>query len=238
MSVGAVSSLPSRSAVMIQARDENFPVALWLLGPRTRRHLLAIYGFARLVDDVGDEVAGDRLALLDQTERELDVPQHPVMVELARTVRECALPREPFLRLIEANRRDQLVTRYASFDELLDYCRLSAAPVGELVLGVFGAATPRRVALSDRICAALQIIEHLQDVDEDRARGREYIGPFDGAAHACALLDEGASLVALLRGRARLAVAGFLAGGRVALDALEGRRRRFAVVYAEAVMGR
>lgn len=236
--IAAAGELPSRVAVMTQARDENFPVALWLLGPRTRRHLLAIYGFARLVDDVGDEVAGDRAALLDQIERELDAPEHALMRELTRTARECALPRQPFLRLIEANRRDQVVTRYESFDELLEYCQLSAAPVGELVLHVFGAATPERIALSDRICAALQVIEHLQDVDEDRARGRVYIGAFDAAGQARALLEEGAPLVQMLRGRARLAVAGFLAGGRVALDTLEGRRRGFAVAYLGAVIGR
>jgi hypothetical protein len=166
------------------------------------------------------------------------------MRALARTVRECGLPREPFLRLIEANRRDQAPTRYEAFDELLDYCQLSAAPVGELVLYVLGAATPERIALSDQICAGLQVIEHLQDVDEDRARGRVYIGRFDGAAHARALLDEGAPLVRLLRGRARLAVAGFLAGGRVALDAIQagagasGARRRFAVAFVMAVAGR
>jgi phytoene/squalene synthetase len=235
---GGAESMPTSEAVMAQASEENFPVALWLLGPRTRRHFLAIYGFARLVDDIGDEVAGDRVALLDRVERELDAPEHPVMRALARTVRECALPREPLLRLIEANRRDQFVTRYEAFDELLDYCWLSAAPVGELVLHVLGAATPERIALSDRICAGLQVIEHLQDVDEDRARGRLYIGQFDGAAHARALLDEGAPLVRLLRGRGRLAVAGFLAGGRAALDAIDGRRPRFAVAYLRAVAGR
>jgi phytoene/squalene synthetase len=243
--VSGPSRLPATAAVMAQARDENFPVALGLLGPRIRRHLLAIYGFARLVDDIGDEVAGDRPALLDQVQRELDAPEHPLMRALNDTVHECALPREPFLRLIEANRRDQVVTRYESFDELLDYCRLSAAPVGELVLHVFGAATPERIALSDRICAGLQVIEHLQDVDEDHARGRSYIGRFDGAAHARALLEQGAPLVAQLRGRARLAVAGFLAGGRVAIDAIEAgtaaegsTRRRFAIAYLKAVVGR
>jgi squalene synthase HpnC len=237
--------MPTRDAVMAQASEENFPVAMWLLGPRMRRHLLAIYGFARLVDDIGDEVTGDRLALLDRIERELEAPEHPVMRTLVRTVRECGLPREPFLRLIEANRRDQVLTRYETFDELLDYCQLSAAPVGELALHVLGTATPERIALSDRICAGLQVIEHLQDVDEDWARGRVYIGRFDGAAHARALLDEGAPLVRLLRGRARLAVAGFLAGGRVALDAVEagaaaqrGARRRFAVAFVMAVAGR
>jgi phytoene/squalene synthetase len=234
----AVGTLPNREAIMVQARSENFPVALWLLGPRLRRHLLSVYGFARLVDDVGDEVVGDRLELLDQLERELDHPQHPVMRTLAVTVRECSLPRDPFLRLIEANRRDQVVTRYESLADLLEYCRLSAAPVGELVLGVFGAATPDRIALSDRICAALQIIEHLQDVDEDRARGRVYVGAFAGPAEARALLEEGAPLVVQLRGRARLAVAGFLAGGRVALDRIDAKPRQFAVAYLKAVIGR
>lgn len=231
-------TMPTREAVMVQAREENFPVALWVLGPRLRRHLLNIYGFARLVDDIGDEVVGDRLALLDRLEHELDAPEHPVMRALARTAAECALPREPFLRLIEANRRDQLVTRYESIEELLDYCRLSAAPVGELVLHVLGAATPERIELSDRICAALQIIEHLQDVDEDRARGRVYIGPFDAVGHARSLLEQGAPLVGRLRGRARLAVAGFVAGGRAALDEIEGRPGRFALAYAQAVSGR
>jgi phytoene/squalene synthetase len=160
------------------------------------------------------------------------------MLSLARTVRECSLPREPLLRLIEANRRDQFVKRYYSHDELLEYCRLSAAPVGELVLRVFNAATPERIALSDRICAGLQIVEHLQDMDEDRARGRVYIDDVpDAGARARELLDDGAPLVRRLGGRARLAVAGFLAGGRTALDALEGRPRRFSRAYLEAVVG-
>jgi squalene synthase HpnC len=240
-----LAAMPSRDTVMAQSRTENFPVAMWLLGPRTRRHLLAIYGFARLVDDIGDEVSGgdlcdrhrddarddfdyeatwevaDRTALLDQIERELDAPEHPVMRALSAAVRECRLPREPFLRLIEANRRDQTVTRYDSFEQLLGYCRLSAAPVGELVLHVLGAATPGRIALSDKVCAALQVIEHLQDVEEDAARGRVYIGPFDAAAWARELLEAGSPLVGTLRGRARLAVAGYVAGGRVALAAVE-----------------
>jgi squalene synthase HpnC len=230
--------MPTREAVMVQSGEENFPVALWLVGPRTRRHLLAIYGFARLVDDIGDEVDGDRLALLDEIEAELDQPVHPLMRELARTTRECNLPRDPFVRLIEANRRDQFVTRYDTFDELLDYCQLSAAPVGELVLHVFGSATEERIALSDKLCAALQVIEHLQDVDEDRARGRVYIGDFDARGGARALLRAGPPLVRRLTGRARLSVAGFLAGGRVALDAIDGRKRHFAPAYLEAVLGR
>ena len=125
------------------------------------------------------------------------------MRALAGTVRECNLPRGPFLRLIEANRRDQFVTRYDSFDELLDYCQLSAAPVGELVLHVFGAATPDRIALSDKLCAGLQVIEHLQDVDEDRARGRVYIPATSTQRPTQERCSSGAAARAAARARAR-----------------------------------
>ena len=112
---------------------------------------MAIYGFARLVDDVGDEAPGDRGALLDLVALELrrvfgepglGEPLHPLMQELASTVQECELPVGPFERLIAANRMDQVLTRYETFAQLLDYCQLSAAPVGELVLGVFGVGDP------------------------------------------------------------------------------------------------
>jgi squalene synthase HpnC len=251
--VSTLAAVPSRGAVMAQASSENFPVASRLLPREVRPHLLAVYGFARLVDDIGDEAPGDRVALLDWVERELDriyageEPEHPVMRVLAATVHERALPDRPFRRLIEANRRDQVVTSYDTFDELLGYCDLSAAPVGELVLHVFGAATPDRIALSDRICAGLQVVEHLQDVAEDRSRGRVYLPRADLAAFACAetdldassasaslraliafeadraraLLAAGAPLARRLPTRPRIAVAAFVAGGRAALDALE-----------------
>jgi squalene synthase HpnC len=162
-------------------------------------------------------------------------------------VHELALPRECFARLIEANRRDLTVDRYDTFEELLGYCRLSAAPVGELVLHVFGAATPDRIALSDRVCAGLQLTEHLQDVAEDYARGRIYVPREDLERFGCeeqalgaraaseplraaiafevsrahGLLDMGARLVRLLPPRAAIAVAGFAGGGRAALRAIE-----------------
>ena len=115
---------------------------------------------------------GDRLAALDWLEDELDRafaggPSIRCWCALEPTLRGCALPREPFLRLIEANRVDQRVSRYETWEQLRGYCALSANPVGELVLGVFGAATPARVALSDSICTALQLTEHCQDVAED-----------------------------------------------------------------------
>jgi squalene synthase HpnC len=245
-------ALPGQAAVMAQARSENFPVAGLVLGHDCRAHLLAIYGYARLVDDTGDEARGDRGVLLDEIERELsDIyratePTHPVMRRLRGTIEACGLPAGPLQRLIEANRRDQVVTRYETFDELLGYCQLSAAPVGELVLHVFGAASPERIALSDRVCAALQVIEHLQDVAEDYGRGRVYLPQEDLAKAGCVerelaapqaspglrsvierlaqrsdqLLAAGSLLARQLALRPRIAVAGFVAGGRATLRAI------------------
>jgi squalene synthase HpnC len=254
-----VGELPGAHEVLERASGENFSVASLVLGSVNRRHLMAIYGYARLVDQIGDAVTGDRLALLDVFERDLDrvfagseperlvFPEHPVLQRLAPSVRELSLPRGPFQRLIEANRRDQVHAEYATFEELVGYCDLSANPVGELVLHVFGAATPDRVALSDKVCTALQLAEHWQDVAEDHAAGRVYLPAEDlarfgvtreelGAASASAatrrlmafevarareLLDDGAQLVGLLHGRARIAVAGYVGGGRAALDAID-----------------
>lgn len=239
-----------------QARSrENFPVALRILPRRHRRHLIALYAYARQVDDLGDEPlpdVGDRLATLDAVEADLRslyagrAATHPAVRAIAPTVAECRLPLDPLVRLIEANRVDQRVTRYATFDQLVEYCTLSANPVGELVLHAFGQADAARVALSDRVCTALQLVEHLQDVAEDYRRGRIYLPAEDlerfgvteadlarptaglrlrelvefEAERARAWLDAGAPLVSALRGWARLAVSGYLAGGRATLDAL------------------
>src|SRR5436190_6039989 len=165
---------------MAKARRENFPVASRLLPRRQREHLLALYGFARLVDDVGDEAPGDRLALLDWLDEEVDrvydgEPEHPLMQRLSATVRACEIPPEPLRALIAANRQDQSVHEYETYEQLLGYCELSANPVGHLVLHVFGAATPERLVLSDAVCSGLQLTEHWQDVAEDFSRGRVYI---------------------------------------------------------------
>lgn len=273
VAAASIAELPLREHVLAQAADENFTVASAILGRRRVRHLMAIYGFARLVDDVGDEAAGDRGALLDLVELELrrafsqadGPPQHPLMVELAATVRKCSLTPGPFERLIAANRMDQVVLRYQTFDQLLGYCQLSAAPVGELVLGVFDAATPARVALSDKVCAGLQIVEHLQDVAEDHQLGRVYLPKEDlirfgcdeadlageptaavqalvafEATRARQLLNDGAPLARTLPWRARLAVAGFIAGGRRAIEELTeaGRGPGLAKHTLKAVAGR
>jgi squalene synthase HpnC len=234
-------------------RAENFPVALRILPRRFRQHLHAVYGFARTVDDLGDESTGDRLANLDRFAADLNLiwtggtPSTPVLVRLATTVRACDLPAEPFRRLVEANRQDQRVHAYATFAGLKDYCTLSADPVGRIVLGVFGATTDARVAWSDDICTALQLVEHWQDVAEDRRAGRIYL-PADDMARfgvtpadldgrstpravrkllafetdrAAELFRSGAPLVRDLHGWARLAVGGFLAGGLATVDALQ-----------------
>lgn len=245
------SAIPDAAAVMARAGSENFPVAPRWLPLRQREHLLAIYGFARLVDELGDAAPGDRLAALAWLERELDAayagtPSYPLMRELAKTIAACDLPREPFLRLIGANRSDQQVHSYERWKDLMDYCALSANPVGELVLRAFGLATPERIRQSDSVCSALQVIEHCQDIREDLARGRIYLPLEDLALHganlddieapatspalravlrleatrASALLDAGGPLVRSLCGWPRIAIAGYVGGGRAALSAL------------------
>jgi squalene synthase HpnC len=246
-------ALPSTESVLGQAADENFPVALRLLPRAVRDHLLAVYGFARLADDIGDEASGDRLELLDWLAAELDrashgLATHPLLARLTPTIRQFDLPLDPFQRLIEANRRDQVVRRYQTFDDLIDYCMVSAAPVGELVLRIFEVSSPERIALSDDVCSGLQIVEHIQDVAEDIADDRIYLPLSDLGALGCHEVDLRAprtspALRAVLRyeaGRARrllgsavplarqlplqarIAVCGFAAGGLAALDAIEG----------------
>jgi squalene synthase HpnC len=251
--------------VVASASGENFPVALKMLPARYRRHLTNLYFFARLTDDLGDEARdaqepGDvttlRLKLLDELAAEVDViyaggePTSPVMRAMAATVAECGVPAGPLHALIQANRQDQQVTRYPTYADLAQYCELSANPVGQIVLYIFGVATPERITASDSICTALQLAEHWQDVAEDLANGRIYLPADDMDRYGCAeadlaepaagpavrnlmifevdrasaLLDEGAPLVGTLHGAARLAVAGYLAGGRAALAAIRAQQ--------------
>jgi squalene synthase HpnC len=257
--------------VLANASGENFPVALRVLPAGRRRHLAALYCFARLTDDLGDEAraAGEadadvRLRLLAEFDADVDriyqgkTPESPVMRQMAVTVAECQVPARPLHDLIQANRQDQRVTRYQTYAELARYCELSANPVGQIVLYIFGVATPERIALSDSICTALQLAEHWQDVAEDLANGRIYLPAEDMARfgvteadlavptaglavrdlmrfetdRASKLLDQGAPLVGTLRGAARVAVAGYLAGGRAALAAI--RAQRYDVLSATA----
>ncbi len=264
-----VSSEPG--SVAAKARDENFPVALRLLPSARRRYLMAVYVFARTVDDIGDRAqVASRLGLLAEVEADLRAlydslgagraggegesstrnagkAKFAAVRGLQDTVADCAIPIQPFLDLIAANRQDQVVHRYRTIDELYDYCRLSANPVGRIVLHVFNEFSVQNAELSDSICTGLQLAEHWQDVAEDYLAGRIYLPEQDMDRFGCTagqlaephapaqlkkllefeadrasdLLDAGAPLVGRLAGTARMAVAGYLAGGRAALAAIK-----------------
>ncbi|MGH8859630.1 MAG: squalene synthase HpnC [Jatrophihabitantaceae bacterium] len=245
-----LTDLASRAAA--QRGAENFPVALRVLPRGPREHLRRVYNFARFVDDVGDEAPGDRLALLDAIEADVRAlwgatAVLPPVAGLRPVLDECAIPIEALLDLIEANRVDQRESGYETFADLVRYCRLSAAPVGRLVLHVAGRASPANIADSDPVCAALQVLEHCQDVGEDARAGRLYLPATDlraagvalpdllatstgppvrsvvatQVARARDLLQAGHPLVRRLRGWSRIAVAGYLAGGIATADALE-----------------
>ena len=299
----------STEEILRFAPQENFSVALRVLRRSLRRDLLALYGFARFVDNLGDDpidasgylrLAEDRLADLDAAEHELDLAidgtaTHEIFVRLGETARRCNLGREDFVKLIDANRLDQTKSRYETWDDLMDYCELSANPVGRIVLGIFEAgatgrksaavkkpssqkaaktvkaaqteaasreegaadgkdkviATPENIALSDKICSALQVAEHLQDIGEDYRAGRIYLPRSHWERFGCdeddfaasversitslplrrlvlheakqarQMLRAGAPLVNKLRGGQRLAMIGFVAGGHAALDSVE-----------------
>jgi squalene synthase HpnC len=174
---------------LAETHYENFHVASWFLPKKLRPHFHAIYAYCRVSDDLGDEVAShdQALALLDVWGEELDAcyagaARHPVFVALAETIRACAIPKELFADLLVAFRQDQRVTRFATMDEVLAYCRYSANPVGRLVLYVCGFADPERFRLSDLTCSALQLANFWQDVASDyQQRDRIYI-PQDAMA--------------------------------------------------------
>ncbi len=167
---------------LAESHYENFHVVSWFLPRTLRPHFHAIYAYCRISDDLGDEV-GDTataLALLDLWQKELDAcyegrTRHPVFVALAETIRECSIPKQPFADLLTAFRQDQVVTRYATMEDVLQYCRYSANPVGRLVLYATGGADEERFRLSDATCSALQLANFWQDVRQDYARGRVYL---------------------------------------------------------------
>ena len=232
----AARDLPG--VVAARARTENFPVASLLFPRALRPHLRAVYGFARLVDILGDEAAGDRLALLDELERELDAcytgdVAWPVMRELQPTIREFDLPREPFLRLIEANRMDQRVSAYETWDDLKQYCVHSADPVGRLVLGLLRLDRDEAlVAASDDVCTGLQLVNFLQDVPRDLALGRIYLPGEDRRRFAVTVLDApNEPLTSLLRFEAERA-RGLLAAGQTLRERIGGRVGRGVGLFA------
>ena len=243
------------AVVAARARTENFPVASLLFPRALRPHLRAVYGFARLVDILGDEAEGDRLALLDELEceveacysgspmsvargraspgRAVDQPSWPVMRELQPTIREFDLPREPFLRLIEANRMDQRITEYETWADVKHYCVHSADPVGRLVLGLLRRADdPELVSASDDVCTGLQLVNFLQDVPRDLALGRIYMPQEDRRRFDVSVLDApNEPLNRLLRFEADRA-RGLLGGGGVLQERIGGRVGRAVGLFA------
>jgi squalene synthase HpnC len=239
-SAPGVTATPAGDRVVLrrQERAENFPVALRILPARLRGQLRGVYGLARRIDDAGDDPG----AAPEERSARLDALADEVRATHAATALE-----QPFLDLVEANRLDQRVSRYSTFADLRGYCRLSADPIGRIVLAVFGVDDADTAARSDLVCTALQLLEHCQDVAEDRRdRDRIYLpledlqrfgvseADLDAARASDALrqlvafevdraeglLDEGAPIVTRLHGWARVAVAGYVAGGRATVDAI------------------
>ena len=260
---------------------ENFPVGSVLLPRRMRRHIAALYAFARTADDFADEGAwraDDRLRLLDGWQRRLrqasmwDAPGAPpaegeppdtvqIFVALGASIRQCALPVSLLEDLLSAFRQDVTVTRYATWDDLLDYCRRSANPVGRLVLRVAGYQDARMDEWSDRICTALQLANFWQDLKADVDRGRIYLPSEEQRAHGAredhlravqvplvwqqalaaaaartrALFDAGRPLCDAVRGRLRYELRATWLGGVRILDRLE--QEHFDVIRHRPTLG-
>ncbi|MEX0670312.1 MAG: squalene synthase HpnC [Pirellulales bacterium] len=248
---------------------ENFTVATRLVPPRLRQHLATVYAFARWSDDLADEAAdpAEAIASLAEWRHELEEcfagqPRHPVMVALSHTVRQSGLAIKPFTDLLDAFEQDQRKTRYETREELVDYCRRSADPVGRIVLGLEGCDDPQLVAMSDSICTGLQLVNFWQDLQRDRLAGRVYLPRDDMQRYGVdeAALDEPAASPALRRLLAeevawargcfaagaplaeqaplvlRPAITMFLGGGRAVADAIE--RGGFDTLIRRPTVGR
>jgi squalene synthase HpnC len=248
---------------------ENFPVLTWFVPKALRQHFANVYAYCRWSDDLADEVgdAGESLRLLNWWQGELlscygEAPKHPITVALKETIEEFAIPSEPFLDLLSAFRRDQTQTRYESFDDLLDYCRQSANPVGRLVLYLARRTDERFFDLSDSICTGLQLANFWQDVAIDWRKGRVYlpqedlrryeVGENDLAARiadknvrellrfqverAEHWLKRGRPLASMMPGRMKVVVALFAEGGLGILRKI--RTQHFDVLSARPKLGK
>lgn len=175
---------------------ENFRVVSWLLPSRLHRHFYNVYAYCRWADDLGDEIPDDKhaLELLDEWDAELQrayrgAATHPVLIAVGETAQKLDIPIEPFRDLLIAFRRDQTIHRYATWDDVVGYCRYSANPVGRLVLYLMGYRDAERQALSDATCTALQLANFWQDVGRDLEKGRIYIPLEMAAAHGVSEQD-------------------------------------------------
>lgn len=242
---------------------ENFTVATWLLPRQLRQHVANVYAYCRWADDLGDEPGEPhaRLALLKWWEQELrgcyaGRVRHPVFVALRQTIDQFQIPIHPLLDLLVAFRQDQSITRYDTLEQLLDYCRYSANPVGRLVLYLGQCCDPQRAQLSDQVCTGLQLANFCQDVARDWDLGRVYLPRAECARYkyeeamfvrreandafrrlmaaqvkeAEGWLRRGAALVPLMPPGLRLTIALFVEGG---LSILEEIRRQDYDVWSQ-----
>ena len=233
---------------------ENFNVVSWLLPKELHQHFYNVYAYCRWADDLGDEIPerARALELLDWWERELaacyeERPVHPVFVALRETVVAKDIPKQPFADLLKAFRQDQVVKRYATWEEVLDYCVYSANPVGRLVLYLCGYRDEERQRLSDATCTALQLANFWQDVSRDLEKGRIYVPLERAAAHGVSegdivgkmfseryvslmkeliartreLFEEGLPLSKKVQGKLSVDLEMFSRGGLAVLDAIE-----------------
>jgi squalene synthase HpnC len=237
---------------------ENFSVISLLLPKRLRQDFCNLYAFCRIADDLGDELgdAGQALRLLDRFRDDLHRcyaagPATAVYVALANTIQKHAIPIQPFLDLIDAFQQDQRITRYQTFDDVVDYCRRSANPVGRLVLFVCGYRDETRQRLSDDTCTALQLANFWQDVRRDLLDLDRIYLPADSMARfgvsesqlraqrvddnyrnlirfevdrAEALFARGAALLPTLHPSVRPHISLFGRGGRAILQAIRNQR--------------
>jgi len=266
---GDLAAAEALCRAVAQRHYENFTVATRLVPPRLRQHLANVYAFARWSDDLADEAASPEEALVTLAAWREQLagclagrPQHPVFVALAETIRATGLEGEPFSDLLDAFEQDQRRTRYDTREELADYCRRSADPVGRVVLALEGCRDRELVSLSDSICTGLQLVNFWQDIRRDRLAGRVYLPGHDMARHGVdeAMLDEpaaspplrrlvadevewarrcfdlGAPLVRRAPAVLRPAIGMFLGGGRAVADAIE--RAAFDTLSRRPVVGR
>ena len=250
----SLAAARSYCAYVTRTHYENFTVVSALLPRRLVPHFQAVYAYCRWADDLADETAGGQVALdlLAWWRRELlgcydGRSTHPVMIALRETITHFSIPREPFLNLLIAFEQDQHVKQYETFEQLLQYCRNSANPVGHLVLYLFECFTPERARLSDEVCTGLQLANFWQDIARDAAKGRCYVpiedqrrfnfneADWNAKRYTTAFaemmkfevnrtrdyFDRGSVLLADLPGMARLNVELFIGGGRAILAAIE-----------------
>ncbi len=242
---------------LARSHYENFPVASWLLPHALRRPIAVIYAFARTADDFADEgqySEAQRLALLNEYSEKLqhleegEAEDEPIFIAMADVIRRHQLPLQLFHDLLSAFAQDVSKKRYADFDELLDYCRRSANPVGRLLLHLSGNDSEENLHYSDRICSALQLINFYQDLAQDfEENQRIYIpqdemrqfgvGPEHFAVHSTGqemvalfrfqvarareMMEQGAPLGRNLRGRFGLEIRLIIEGGLSIINRLE-----------------